>query len=82
MGLVDGDEGDFCLTHVFDEDTLSQPFGRDIENLNLAVDTMVEYDKLLLVGEFGGNTEGFDVTVTKLPHLVFHQRLQRRDNHR
>ena len=78
VGLVDSNQAHLHLAEVLYEATAAQPFRRNIEELDVAVETVVENGGDVVVTHARSDAGSLDMARMELHDLVFHQRYQRR----
>ena len=80
VGLVDGDETHVHVTQFRLEKFGSQALRRDIQDLDVAEDTVLQGDDDFLAGEAGVDGGGTDAQTAEIVYLVLHQGNERGDD--
>jgi len=80
MGLVNCDQIDIHLLESLDENLCFQTLRRNVEKLEVTIDTVVQYRIDLAKAHPRINRYGFDPTCFQVIDLIFHQSNQRRND--
>ena len=73
MGLIDRNKTDMHPPELGEKEVGRKAFGRDVEELEIAVDAILQRHDDLVARHSGIDRHGLDALATQVFHLIFHQ---------